>query len=158
MVSDPTFRLFIKTRVYSQLFICDHRFEWRIIILLHVFINSWFTFMYIFVVYGKHKYVQRSKIYSWGKRIWMANYTSLTLIWCACIFVDSLSKKRERDANLHHVHITLTSLICASHKHVLIIFLLKKSYIKRWNNNFSSKKEIQNRKTLQNLFICSICD
>lgn len=26
----------------------------------------------------------------------MANYTSLTLIWCACIFVDSLSKKRER--------------------------------------------------------------
>lgn len=102
------------------LVVCDHRFEWRIIILLLVFINSWFTFMYTFVVYGKHKYVQRSKIYSWGKRIWMANYTSLTLIWCACIFVDSLSKKRERDANLHHVHITLKSLICASYKHVLI--------------------------------------
>lgn len=74
----------------------------------------------------------------------------------SCIFVDSLSKKRERDANLHHVHITLKSLICASYKHVLIS--PKKSYIKRWNNNFSSKKEIQNRKTLQNLFICSICD
>lgn len=38
----------------------------------------------------------------------------------SCIFVDSLSKKRERDANLHHVHITLKSLICASYKHVLI--------------------------------------
>lgn len=120
--------------------------------------NSWFTFMYIFVVYGKHKYVQRSKIYSWGKGICMANYTSLTLIWCACIFVDSLSKKRERckfTSCSHHSQISHMRIVqTRSHN----ISPKKKSYIKRWNNNFSSIKEIQNRKTLQNLFICSICD
>lgn len=59
------------------------------------------------------KYILEGKGYEW-------QIIRHLLIWCACIFVDSLSKKRERDANLHHVHITLKSLICASYKHVLI--------------------------------------
>lgn len=67
------------------------------------------------------------KIYSWGKRIWMANYTSLTLIWCACIFVDSLSKKREREMQIYIMFTSLSNLSYA-HRTNTCLFLLKKNH------------------------------
>lgn len=44
----------------------------------------------------------------------------VTYVNMMCMYLCGLIVKKERDANLHHVHITLKSLICASYKHVLI--------------------------------------
>lgn len=67
------------------------------------------------------------KIYFWGKRIWMVNYILFMLIWCVCIFVDLLFKKRERDVNLYYVYIIFKFFICVLYKYVFIFF--KKNYI-----------------------------
>lgn len=58
------------------------------------------------------KYILEGKGYEW-QIIRHCKYDVHVSLWTHCL-------KRERDANLHHVHITLKSLICASYKHVLI--------------------------------------